>query len=165
MLNPIEEAKKKIKEIAEENNTDENVITFILGPYEPSYCKDILIKCRDGLRSYNVTAVLEDDVQISYTQTELFYALVAIADLSAFIIPKGFKSYGWQTEIGQLVPVYPHKVAIYYEDIDEFPVTTKDLMASYQIFQSKIIDSEKVARSIKSVCNHVNTILLNFHRQ
>lgn len=163
MANPKQEARRQIKEIAEENNTDENVTTFILGPYEPSKCKDFLIECRDRLKTYNVTAFLEEDVPFSYTQTELFYALADIADLSVFIIPKGFKSYGWQTEIGQLVPVHPHKVAIYYEDVDEFPITTKDLMASYQIFQSKIIDSDNLRRSIESVCNHVNTILLNLH--
>lgn len=163
-MDSAKETKEQIRNIAKEHNTDQNYTTFILGPYEPYGCRVLLTKCRNKLRDrYGITAFLEDDIHISFDQTELCNVLAGIADLSAFIIPKNFKSDGWKTEIGQLLPKYSNKIAVYYESIRSFPVTTKNLMASCQIYQPQIIESKKVQSSVESVCNHINTILLKLH--
>lgn len=161
MFDPVKETKEQIRLVAEEHETDLKYKVFILGPYEPSGCKNLLTKCRDRLRDkYKITAFLEDDIHISFDQTELCYELADISNLSTFIIPASFISDGWKTEIGQLVPKYSHKIAIYYESLKRFPITTKNLLASYQIYQSQLIGPKNMQSSVVSVCNHINTILL-----
>lgn len=164
MLDPVEETKEQIRRVSKKHKTDLNYRVFILGPYDPLSCKDLLTGCRDRLRNkYKITAFLEDDIHISFDQTKLCYELAGISELSTFIIPSNFKSDGWKTEIGQLVPMYSSKIAIYYESLRRFPITTKNLLASYQTYQSQLIEHENMQSSVEFVCNHINTILLKLH--
>lgn len=159
-MTAIQEAKAQIRTIANDAGTDPDVSVFLLGPYNPTSCRDFLNNSKETLMGeYGITAFLEDEISMHYTIGAKFDALTDASSLSTFLIPKDFQTTGWQTEIGQILPLYPEKVAIYYENWKRFPMVTRDLIATNGRHHAPIIDSNCTRESILDVCNHINTIL------
>lgn len=157
----IKEAQEQIEIFSANNNTDKEYPIFVLGPYEPDECKKFLKSvCMKMRIQKKYTAFLLDDLSLSVTPDVSFKLAAFLSIYNLFVIPKKCGSYGWVSELTELLNQDPRKLLIFYRKRGDIPFQLFSKMINTSVKHGPIIDDKNTEISLQRIATRVTTALL-----